>query len=201
MTNFLRRFWFLILILGFIFIFAFSSLYIKYFYLPNKQVSTNSNDPPQMIQENLFLSPYNYQNAPQLSAVGKTPLNALECVPENTDLVGRVDLIGVVDHEDKQYYYLFAYGRKSDIADDLIISVNKSQCAIEYFNAAGEITPFASVLEAPLASKLVLARLQRWEAIYGREQIERELSAVQALQVSLYPEEIRALKMMGFDVR
>jgi len=124
-----------------------------------------------------------------------------DCLPTKTrPAIARSELIAQASFKDKIYYLLSAIPASGN-GIDLVISVKGDRCTQEFFNAPGDQVSLTSVVGQEAARKLALGRYQREIKQFGRPKLQQQINqAAIAPNGVFYPEDIWALKQLGFSI-
>lgn len=123
------------------------------------------------------------------------------CLPTQTrPSIVRSELVAQASSKGKTYYLLSAVPTSGN-GIDLIISVNRDRCTQEFFNAPGDAVSLTSVVGQEVARKLAFGRYQREVEKFGRQKLQQQINqAAKAANGLFYPEDIWALKQLGFSI-
>jgi hypothetical protein len=123
------------------------------------------------------------------------------CLPIQTrPAIVRSELIAQTRSQSKTYYLLSAIPASGN-SIDLVISVNRNRCTQEFFNAPGDTVSLTSVVGQEVARKLAFERYQQEVEKFGRQKLQQQINqAAKAANGVFYPEEVWALKQLGFSI-
>ncbi|MBE9011156.1 hypothetical protein IQ250_13150 [Pseudanabaenaceae cyanobacterium LEGE 13415] len=130
----------------------------------------------------------------------KIPDVIKNCLPTQTrPVLVRSELIAQTRSQGKTYYLLSAVPASGN-GIDLVISTHGNRCTQEFFNASGDTVSLTSVVGQEVSRKLAFGRYQHEIEQLGRRQLQQGINQAAASNGVLYPEDIWALKQLGFSI-
>ncbi|MBW4489664.1 MAG: hypothetical protein KME12_17920 [Trichocoleus desertorum ATA4-8-CV12] len=123
------------------------------------------------------------------------------CIPSRVrPPIVRTELIAQASSKENTYFLLYTFHPDEAGGTDLVISVVGSQCREEFYNAPGDAVSLTQIVERNVANQLALGRYQNEIRRWGRAKVQANVNRVIAAQGLFYPEDLWALRQLGFKL-
>jgi len=127
------------------------------------------------------------------------PNSVKPCIPGQVRApITRTELIAQASAKGTTYYLLYTFSASETGGTDLVISVTGKQCKEEFYNAPGDAISLTKVVSRDVANQLALGRYKNEVAQFGHAKVQANINRVIASNGTFYPEELWALKRLGF---